>query len=52
MKTTLFVCFVWAEFNLSGLPNIAIHVSGFHGKDGGIMELNVMPLAVTAFSYG
>jgi hypothetical protein len=28
-------------FNLNGLPNNAVHISGFHGKDERIVGLNV-----------
>jgi hypothetical protein len=40
------------KFNLNDLPNNGIHVSGFCGKDEGIVELNVVFLANTVFSYG
>jgi hypothetical protein len=30
------------ELNLNGLPNSAIHVSGFSGEDEGIVKLNAV----------
>jgi hypothetical protein len=39
-------------FNLSFFPNMAVHVSGTRGEDGGIVELNAVSLADTVFSYG
>jgi hypothetical protein len=38
------------EFNLSGLPNNEVHISGFRGEDGSIVELNAMFLVNTVFS--
>jgi hypothetical protein len=38
------------EFN--GLPDIAVHISGFRGEDGRIVKLNVVSLVDTVFSYG
>jgi hypothetical protein len=35
------------ELNLNGLPNDAIHVSGFSGEDGGFVKLNVTTNALT-----
>jgi hypothetical protein len=40
------------EFNLNGLPDNAVHLSGFRGEDGRIEELNAVSLVVTVFSYG
>jgi hypothetical protein len=40
------------ELNLDGLPNNAIHVSGFSGKDGGIVKLNVVTQVDSVFTYG
>jgi hypothetical protein len=40
------------EFNLNGLPDNAVHISGFRGEDGRIEELNTMSLVDTVFSYG
>jgi hypothetical protein len=40
------------ELNLDGLPNNMVHVSDFHGEDGGIVELNAVFLADTLFGYG
>jgi hypothetical protein len=40
------------ELNLNGLPNNAIHVSGFGGKDGGIVKLNAVSRMDVVFSYG
>jgi hypothetical protein len=39
------------EFNFGGLPNNAVHVSGFCGEDGDIVELNAVSLVDTVFSY-
>jgi hypothetical protein len=50
-KSTLSVDTVRVEFNLNGLPNNAVHISGFCGEDGRIMELNVVSLVDTVFSY-
>jgi hypothetical protein len=51
-KSTLSVDIVRVELNLNGLPIIAIHISGFHGKDGRVVELNVLSQVDTVFSYG
>jgi hypothetical protein len=40
------------EFDLNGLPDNAVHISGFRGEDGRIVELNAMTLVYTVFSYG
>jgi hypothetical protein len=40
------------ESNLNVLPDIAVHISGFRGKGGRIVELNVVSLVDTVFSYG
>jgi hypothetical protein len=40
------------ELNLIGLPNNAIHVSGFSGEDGGIVEQNAVSRVDAVFSYG
>jgi hypothetical protein len=32
------------EFNLNGLPDNAVYISGFRGEDGSIVELNTMSL--------
>jgi hypothetical protein len=39
------------EFNLNGLPDNAVHISGFRGEDGSIVELNAVSLVYTVFSY-
>jgi hypothetical protein len=39
------------EFNLNGLPDNAVHMSGFRGKDGRIVEPNVVSVVDTVFSY-
>jgi hypothetical protein len=39
------------EFNLNGLPNNAVHTSGFRGEDGRIVELNALSMVDTVFSY-
>jgi hypothetical protein len=36
----------------NGLADSAVHISGFHGEDGSIVELNTMSLVDTVFSYG
>jgi hypothetical protein len=43
---------VGAEFNLNGHPDNAVHMSGFHGEDGRIVELNAVSLVDTVFSNG
>jgi hypothetical protein len=40
------------EFNLDGLPDNAVKISGFHGEDGSIVDLNAVSLDDTVFSYG
>jgi hypothetical protein len=40
------------EINLNVLPNDAIHVSGFSGKDGGFVKLDAVSLVDGVFSYG
>jgi hypothetical protein len=37
-KTNISVHVVLMELNLNGLPNNAIHVSGFSGEDGRIVK--------------
>jgi hypothetical protein len=43
---------VRVEFNLSGLPDSAVHISGFRGENGRIVELNAVSLVDTVFGYG
>jgi hypothetical protein len=43
---------VWVEFNLSGLLDSVVHMSGFRGGDGRIVELNAVFMVDTVFSYG
>jgi hypothetical protein len=50
MKATVDI--VRVEFDLNGLPDNAIHISGFRGEDGRIVKLNAMSLVDTVFSYG
>jgi hypothetical protein len=50
-KAALSVDTVKMEFNLNGLHNNVVHVSDFHGEDGSIVELNVVYLVHTVFSY-
>jgi hypothetical protein len=38
------------EFNVNGLPDVAVHISGFRGEDGRIAELNALFLVDTLFS--
>jgi hypothetical protein len=40
------------EFNLGGLPSNVVHLSGFRGKDGGIVEVKAVSLVDTVFTYG
>jgi hypothetical protein len=40
------------ELSLGGLPNNAIHVSGFSGEDRGFVKLNVVSQVDGMFSYG
>jgi hypothetical protein len=40
------------EFNLIGLPNNTGHVSGFHGEDGRIKELNAVSMVDAVLSCG
>jgi hypothetical protein len=40
------------ELDLNGLPDIEVHISGFSGEDGRIVELNAASLVDTVFSYG
>jgi hypothetical protein len=51
-KTNLSVHIVGMELNLDGLPNYAVHVSGFSGADGGIVKLNVVSQVSAVFSHG
>jgi hypothetical protein len=39
------------ELKLNGLPNDAVHVSGFSGEDGGFVELNVVSQVDDMFNY-
>jgi hypothetical protein len=48
---TLSVDIVRVEFNLNGLPDTAVHISGFRDEDGSIVELNAVSLVDTVFSY-
>jgi hypothetical protein len=50
-KTTLSIDIVMVEFSLNGFPNNAVHMSGFRGEDGRIVELNSVSLVDTVFSY-
>jgi hypothetical protein len=43
---------VRVEFKLNGLPNSAVHMSGFRGEDGRIVELNAVSVVHTVFNYG
>jgi hypothetical protein len=51
-EATLSVDIVGVEFNLNGLSDNVVHISGFHGKDGRIVELNAVSLVDAVFSYG
>jgi hypothetical protein len=37
---------------MASLTMRAVHISGFCGKDGSIVELNAVSLVDTVFSYG
>jgi hypothetical protein len=39
------------DFNLNGFLNNVVHISGFRGEDGGIVEMNAMFLDNIVFSY-
>jgi hypothetical protein len=43
---------VRVEFNLSGLPDNAVHISGFRQEDGRIVKLSAVSVVNTVFSYG
>jgi hypothetical protein len=43
---------VMVEFNLNGLPDNAVHISGFRGEDGRTVEMNAVSLVDTVSSYG
>jgi hypothetical protein len=51
-ESTLPVDIVSMEFNLNGLPDNAVHISGFRGEDGRIVELNALSMVSPVFSYG
>jgi hypothetical protein len=51
-KTNLSVHIVGMELNLNGLPDDAVHVSGFSGEDGGFVKLNAVSQVDGVFSYG
>jgi hypothetical protein len=50
-KTTLSVDIEIEDFNINGLLNGAIHISGFRGEDGRIVELNTVSVVDTLLSY-
>jgi hypothetical protein len=37
-RASLSVDIVWVEFNLIGLPDSAVYISGFRGEDGRLVE--------------
>jgi hypothetical protein len=43
---------VRVKFNLNGLPDNAVHISGFRGEDARIVEWNVVSLVNTVLNYG
>jgi hypothetical protein len=43
---------VRVELNLNGLSDNAVHISGFRGEDGRIVEFIAVSLVDTVFSYG
>jgi hypothetical protein len=43
-KTTFSVDIVRVEFNLNGLPDNSVHITGFRGKDERSVELNAVTL--------
>jgi hypothetical protein len=51
-EATLSADIVRVEFNLNGLRDNAVHISGFRGEDESIVELNAVSLVDTVFSYG
>jgi hypothetical protein len=51
-EATLSFDILRVEFNLNGLPDNVVHISGFGGEDGRIVELNSVSLVDTVFSYG
>jgi hypothetical protein len=50
-QSTLCVDIVNMEFNLKGLLINVVHIFGFYGEDGRIVELNVVSLVDTVFNY-
>jgi hypothetical protein len=50
-EATLSVDIVRVEFNLNGLPGNVVHISGFCGEDGRIVQLNVVSMVDNVFSY-
>jgi hypothetical protein len=51
-KATLSFDTVMVDFKLNGLPDNAVHISGFRGEVRRIVELNAVSLADTVFNYG
>jgi hypothetical protein len=51
-EATLSGDIVGVEFNLKGLSDNVVHISGFRGEDGRIVEMNAVSLVDTVFSYG
>jgi hypothetical protein len=51
-KTNLSAHIVGMELNLNDLPNDVIHLSGFSGKDGGILKSKAVSQVDTVFSHG
>jgi hypothetical protein len=50
-ETILTTHVVQMQLDLSGLPELPVHASGFSGKDSGDMELYVMALVDAVFGY-
>jgi hypothetical protein len=51
-KATFSVDIARVEFNLNGLPDNEVHTSSFRGENGRTVELNVVSMVDTVFSYG
>jgi hypothetical protein len=50
-EATLPVDIVRVEFNLNGLPDNAVYISGSLGENGRIVELNAVSLVDTVLGY-
>jgi hypothetical protein len=52
IKAIISVDIVSVEFNLNGLPDKSVHISGFRGEDGRTVELNAVSVVDALISYG